>query len=609
MRKLPFLILIYNVVFCLTICPAQTADELEFNLDLDADTVSLPNVLRPNIDLSGRGFHREPSWPQVLAAEEVLRIWERDIGFNGVYRLQYNLWKIEELAKDNAAREKLLANYETILKRITDAGGVAILDLFGMPPGLGTVLDKRSAAADPRAFKKLVKAHIQRLSCEKKFNIWYEVWSAPDLDSFFLGRTQDYLNLYRAVAESIRELEQENKLHIPVGGPSVSWWFQGLDGNTALSPENSLIYELIRFCGRHKLPLNFLSWHAYSTDPQAEKELTRYNKTAVKLIRDWLGYFNLDRNTPLIIDEWNYDSGTNVLPERYEKSNIGASYILSRLKNMHEAGVNYQLYFSLEDFYDIKEGVIRNVGLFWFDQVAAKYKGSDKPSYNIFRMLRFLGNEIFAEPKKFNDEFVGALASASSDGYSFIFYNYIDPEIVTNFLSRHIATLNSADRKALLGLIKSDELARVIRQELEIEGLRLSKKVKNLLKKAQELYVQAVRFKSFPRRLKLVLNGLEANYSYQRYKVDASCGTACEFAAVEEKEIADTNSYQEDLSLEPYSAQMIVLRLRPPEPASSPAGSVAQTETAPSVSAGPETTSQPEDGSRESSPQQELKQP
>ncbi len=319
---------------------AQQADDLEFTLDANSPTVPLPKTFKPSIDLSGRGFHRQTSWPQGLAAPEVLDTWAKDIGFSGVYRLQYNLWEINQLAKDKDAQDKLLNNYENIIKKITEAGGIVILDIFSTPAGLGQALDKKSPPWDFRAFKELIKNQIRDLSCNKRYNIWYEVWSAPDLDDFFLGRKQEYLNLYRAVAEAAKELSVENKVYIPVGGPATSWWFQNFDANTILTSERSLIYELIQFSYRHHLPLDFVSWHAYSTDPKTEKETTIYKKTGMALLRDWLSYFNFDRNTPLIIDEWNYDTNANVLPERKEKSYISASYIPSRIKNMDEAGID-----------------------------------------------------------------------------------------------------------------------------------------------------------------------------------------------------------------------------------------------------------------------------
>ena len=261
---------------------AQQDDRLELNVDLSSPVVPLPKIFKPNIDLSGRGFFPQENWPQQLAAPEVLETWGKDIGFRGMYRLQYNLWEIEKLSYAKFKQDELLENYESVIKKISDSGGVVILNIFGTPEGMGRTPDVRCAPSDLPAFKELIKRTMRRLSCEKKYNIWYEVWSAPDLDNFFLGRKQDYFYLYKAIAEAAKELEAETKIFIPVGGPSASYWFQNFDGNTILTPERSLIYELIKFCYRHRLPLNFITWHSYSSDPSKEKETTAYNKTPAK---------------------------------------------------------------------------------------------------------------------------------------------------------------------------------------------------------------------------------------------------------------------------------------------------------------------------------------
>jgi len=555
---------------CFGICHltfAQQSDSLEFNLDVNSNVANLPNIFKANIDLSGRGFATSSSWPQGLASPEALEAWQKDIGFSGIYRIQYNLWEIYELAKYKDAQDKLLANYEGIIKKISDAGGTVILNIFGTPAGLGRILDKKSPVVDFRAFKELIKNHMRNLSCEKRYNIWYEVWSAPDIDDFFLGRRQDYFNLYRAVSESAKELEAETKIHIPVGGPSLSWWFQDLDGNTIITPEKSLVYELIKFCYHYRYPLDFISWHAYSLDNKPEKEVTRYNKTPVALIRDWLSYFHFDRNTPLIIDEWNYDSGANMLPERGEKANICSSYILSRLKNMYEAGINYQLYFSLEDFQNYKENVIRNVGIFWFDHESSKYKGGPKSIYNVFRMLANLGNKMYFSPK-FEDEFVGVIATKGRDeSIQLIIYNYADANTATNYLSRNVARLNEKQRRILIKLIKKGAIEKVTRHQLTLESLHCPKKLTSLIKKALELNAQAEKMKGSTRNLKINLKNLKGVYLYQRYLLDDTCNIDCEFKPIEEKVVSPVNNLlQEGVSLKPYSVNMIILKKKPNEP-------------------------------------------
>lgn len=539
--------------------------KLEFTLDVNSSTIALPKIFKPSIDLSGRGFHAQGCWPQTQAAKEVLDIWQKDIGFSGIYRIQYNLWEINNLAKDKDLQDKLLSNYEDIMKNVTEAGGVVILDVFSTPAGLGKALDKKSPPWDLKAFKELIKHTIRTLSCQKKYNIWYEVWSTPDSDDFFLGRKQEYLNLYRAFAESVSELEAETKIHIPLGGPSVSWWFSNIDENNIVTPERSLIYELIKFCSTYHLPLDFITWHGYSTDPQTEKETTVYNKIPVALIRDWLSYFNLDKNIPLIIDEWNFDRDANVLPERGERSYIGASYIPSRLKNMYEAGIDYQLYFCLEDFQNNEEGVVRNVGTFSFDSDSAEYKGSPKAIYNIFRMLNNFKNEMFLSSLKFNDEFVGTIATKADDSITILIYNYIDPDIAINYLTRSIATLNNSERKILLSLINSDRFKKIIQHKLEIANLHASNKVKTVLKKAQELNDHAEKFSLQARDIKINIKNLKEDYLYQRCSTDKSCSFNCAFFPVEEKVVSTQDVYQENLNLSPYSVQLIILQKKPKE--------------------------------------------
>jgi hypothetical protein len=314
------------------------------------------------------------------------------------------------------------------------------------------------------------------------------------------------------------------------------------------------------------LPLDFITWHGFSSDPKAEKQTTVYNKFSVDLIRDWLTYFHFDKNIPLIVDEWNYDRGINVLPERKEESFICASYIPARLKNMYEAGLDYQLYFSLEDFQNNKEGIVRNTGIFCFDSEYFAYKGGPKSIYNAFRILVLLGENMFLSSEKLKDEFVGLIAAQGKDSIALLVYNYVDPDIVINYLSRTIASLNGAERKSLLSLIKSDKLTKLMQGQLDISRLALTNKTKTVLKKAKELNERAIKFKSSCRNIKIGIKNLKENYLYQRYTVDSSCSNECKFAPVEEKEVSPADLYQELLCLSPYSVNLVILKPKPKEP-------------------------------------------
>jgi hypothetical protein len=570
MRKLSvifngvFLFLFFSLFFSRATSFAQITEELEFNLDLNSPVVSLPKIYKPSVDLSGRGKRHDLTLPQTLAASDALATWQADLGFRNFYRIQYNLWEIQQRVDDPDSYQKLLNNYEEIIKKISDSGGTVILDLFGTPDGLGAVLDKNSAPHNLKAYKELVKNTIRKFSCDKKYNIWYEVWNAPDLGDFFLGGRAEYFNLYRIIGEAVNELRQETKIQIPLGGPSVSAWFRNIEPNNILLPEGSLIYELIKYCYSYRLPLDFISWHAYSSDLAEEKQDTIYNKPFVELIREWLTYFKFNRNIPLLVDEWSFDGSANILAERGKNAYISASYIPGRLKNMYEAGIDYQTYFCLEDFGDNQSGEIRNLGIFSFNPARPENRGYAKVNYNLWRMLDLLGQDLFTA--KFNDEFVGIIATKSTDYLALLIYNYIDPQAAMNYISHNIVYLSSLEQKAILGIIKSDRMKKIIDGKLDLATLRLSVKTKNLLSRARELNSLANKFSTMNRKVKVSLKGLKDNYLLSSYVVDSNCSRNCEFKPSLEKDADFNQGYVETMELSPYSVQLLVFKKKPALP-------------------------------------------
>lgn len=557
--SMTFLISLIFLTFLTSVSFAQGSD-IDFTLDVTGKTRATPNLLRkPGIDLSGRGFHNDPTWPQNLAAPGALAFLEDQLNLQGgIFRLQFDLWEFVQLAKNKQMQAKFLDNYSQVIRNINAAGGITILNLYGMPPGLGKVLDKKSSPWDIKAFKGLVKDIIRYLSCEKGYNIWYEVWRAPDLDDFFIGQKQEYFNIYQAVAESITELEKETNRNIPVGGPGVTWWFRNMDGNTVLYPEKSLIYELIRFCSQRRLPLDFISWHTYTSDPFAEAEMSCYKKRVPELIREWLSYFGLDSTTPLVISEWNYDAGLNFDPKRGWESYVAASFIPSQIRNMLKSGIDYQVFFCLEDFKNNKEGVNQNVGLFWFEPEYGNYTGGPKSMFNVIRMLNTLGSEMFLT-SRLDNEFVGIIATRAKTGLALFLFNYVDPYIARNYFSRHLAELRPKRAKALANLVNSNKWEKILNKEVSLKSLRLNKRIKAKIEEALALKEKAELALAQPQTINLNLTNLEGDYVYEKYVVDKTCRLDCAFVPREEKEIKVNGIYKETLMLQPYSVVLLVI--------------------------------------------------
>ncbi len=548
----------------------ETPARVEFSLDVSGQTSPRPKIFAPSIDLSGRGDGADVSRPQSAAGDEPFRKWGEEIGFPGYFRLQLDLWETAQLKDNNEAVEKQSAYYHGIIDRICASGGTVILTFFGTPAGMGKVLDKRSQPLDTQEFRKLVKKYIREFRNDK---VWFEVWSAPDLDDFFLGSTQDYLLLYRSVAEAVKEVEAEDKVQIRLGGPGTSWWYQNPEGNTVAAPEKSLIYELIRYCSRYGLPLDFITWHAYSTDPFAEQYNTAYNKLPVELIREWLSYFNLSRETPLIIDEWNYDNGLNLPQERSEKGNIAASYIPARLKGMQACGVDGQVYYCLEDFHSNKKHVTRNIGAFWFDSRGGQYKGGTKAAYNVFRMLQSLGENFYQLPAPAAGKGdVGMLAGRDGGRVNVLVYNYVNPEAARDVLSRNVGVLNAAERKILLRMIKDGTYGRLLSRQTDAQSLwGVTKRLRSLFADAVSRNDEIEKKKSAVQPVRITLKNLSGDYLVRRYAVDASCARDCVFSPAQEKTVSCSGTLEETAELPAYSVILFSFEPKPAEPPAAPA--------------------------------------
>jgi hypothetical protein len=131
----------------------------------------------------------------------------------------------------------------------------------------------------------------------------------------------------------------------------------------------------------------------------------------------------------------------------------------------------------------------------------------------------------------------------------------------------NIATLNNTERRVLLNIINSEQLDKILAYKLDIAGLHLTNRTKALLKKTQELHTRAKKFEVSQRTFKLALKNLKDSYIYQRFTVDSSCSLNCAFSPKEEKEVTATELYQEVLSLQPYSLNLIILKRKPKTPA------------------------------------------
>ena len=163
----------------------------------------------------------------------------------GVYRInaqgkeQYNFQYIDEL-------------YDYILS----IGMKPFVELGFMPSSLAsgdkTVFWWRGNITPPHSYekwetliKKLTEHFTERYGAEEVASWYFEVWNEPNLDGFWSGSQADYFKLYAHAAKAIKSVNANYK----VGGPATA--------GAAWIP------EMIDFCVKNKVPLDFVSTHSY----------------------------------------------------------------------------------------------------------------------------------------------------------------------------------------------------------------------------------------------------------------------------------------------------------------------------------------------------------
>ncbi|MCM8779900.1 MAG: hypothetical protein NC914_01980 [Candidatus Omnitrophica bacterium] len=490
--------------------PAFSQDSskpIEFVLDAVSPTQPLPAIFSANLSIDIEN----------AAVEEI----EKDLGLNGLFRLRWDFWQISQLEKDKVKQRELLERYKAVIKKITAANGRAIVCLINTPVGIGRTLDKRSAPEDTAKWKELVKETIRQLSCENKYNVWYEVWERPAQEEYFLGMQKDYLNLYKATARAVLELEKQYNMHIPLGGPAAKNWYDNFGNNSPLTPERSLIYDLMRFCSQNNLPLDFISWQTSSTQADQENQTVAYNRKLIPLIKEWLTYFGFKPQDVTLVVEVN------------DGINDAASFIPARLKNMRSAGVDAGV-FDLGGFYA-------------------------KQAYRALRYLKFLGDSWYPDFGS-GATFIDGLATKKGDDLVFLFWNYIDPQPLKNQIDNIYPTLTEKDQSALLEIIKSNRLKDILNKVGQPPEINESEKLKCFFENLTLVYDRKREACRKPGRIVLSIKNIKGRFKYSRYVFAEGLGMDDDelLPQKEEKKVI-AGDFAESIELEPYSVALVAL--------------------------------------------------
>lgn len=192
---------------------------------------------------------------------------------------------------------------------------------------------------------------------------YWEIWNEPDVKpAMWTGTDEQYFELYSVTAKLIKK----NFPNLKVGGPALGnpVVFEG----DKFKP-SEFAAKFLRHCKNDNAPLDFFSWHCYTSKPQSIAKRAK----AVRAILDESGF----KNTESHLNEWNYlpnndwtpmlSKGGTAREKWYAEMSgcAGAAFIVSVLTALQDLPVD------AANFYT---GEIQGFGLF-------DYYGTPKKNY------------------------------------------------------------------------------------------------------------------------------------------------------------------------------------------------------------------------------------
>ncbi len=156
---------------------------------------------------------------------------------------------------------------------------------------------------------------------------WYwEVANEPDIGEDggcpYRFEPESYVLYYRRTAAAVLRADPEAR----VGGPARA------------NVRSPILPRLLEACEKESLPLHFISWHIYSSDPRAVRGTIEYAKG---LLGKHPGI-----KAETILDEWNMDLMTPPSDPRFQPC-----FIPEAIWHMKEAGLDYSAYYQIRDWH------------------------------------------------------------------------------------------------------------------------------------------------------------------------------------------------------------------------------------------------------------------
>ncbi|MBC7588881.1 MAG: hypothetical protein H7178_11050, partial [Chitinophagaceae bacterium] len=257
--------------------------------------------------------------------------------------------------------------------------------------GTQTMFNYKMNVTKPQSYNEwanlvesFVRHLVQRYSLQEVRTWYFEVWNEPNLSAFWAGTQQDYWQLYSASAFAVKKVD----LQLRVGGPATA--------------SGAWIKDIIDYCEKENVPLDFVSTHLY---PQDEQVFYPNRKNSPFKVGEYFGArfkevqaivkSSKKPNLEIHWTEWNTQSAASAenvtWGENIYVDNLFAASFIARNMIELDTVANSMAYWVVSDIFD--EGGIPQ-SPFSNTYGLMNIHGIPKASFNAFRFLRKMTGDL-----------------------------------------------------------------------------------------------------------------------------------------------------------------------------------------------------------------------
>ena len=352
------------------------------------------------------------------------------------------------------------ASLDKSVDLIRSAGAIPLLALAFKPALLFPKVDQDIVEPnDYGEWERLIEQMVKHYQDRGTGVIYWEVGNEPDIGEDggcpFRFQPDNYVRFYGHTVAAIRRADPK----AIVGGPALANW------------KSPILPALLKAAAEKTVPLDFVSWHIYNSNPLA----IRATIDGVKaLVAQHQGL-----SPKYILNEWNMSLSNPVIDPRFQPA-----FILETIWQMKDGGLDYSCYYHIRDYhvdFDRFSKFMSAKGTsfmsWWWNRMPQfdglfDYQNTMRPSYFAFKLLSRLGGARM--PFESQDPRVhGFLTHDSKYGsYYLLMWNFSEEPVALDVEISNLPVDAPVTRRSLDSMTASNDENQRLRP---LPGLKLSK--------------------------------------------------------------------------------------------------------------------------------------